>query len=136
MNKNIVEIEIGDKKIGFKFCFASYAIFCEMNDVGLQELTQKLMKKLDLYSVRDLMYSGHKAYCQSQGIECEITPADVEGWIEEMGIVSTAYKSLMDAWSHSFTSLFFGSNNLTVSKESSKKKKAVKKNPKTQKDTQ
>ncbi|MEK6479605.1 hypothetical protein WJR50_18820 [Catalinimonas sp. 4WD22] len=126
MNKNIVEIEVGDKKIGFKFCFASYSIFCDMHDVDLKELISYL-KNLDLNKIRDLLYSGHVAYCKSKGIECEATPESVEDWIDEIGLLSDSYKSIMDAWNHAFTSLFFGSNTVTVSEEGSKKKRVKKK---------
>lgn len=121
MNKNIVEIEIEGKKVGFKFCFASYSIFCDMHEVSLQKLLGYL-KELNLVKIRDLMYSGHKAYCESKGIACKATTSDVEDWIDTIGIVSDSYSKIMDAWSHSITSLFFGSNTATVSDESTKKK--------------
>lgn len=131
MNKNIVEIDIDGKKVGFKFCFASYSIFCDLHNVDLKELIDYL-KNLNLDKIRDLLYSGHVAYCKSKRIECEATPESVGDWIDEIGLLSDNYKSIMDAWNHAFTSLFFGSNTATVSEESSKKKRVVKKKKNTQ----
>lgn len=88
--RGLVEKQIGDKKVFFKFNMAAFEMLGDLQDMGASEIIRS-GGRAKLSTLSAFLFSGAKQYCKEKSIDPKYqdpgyTRDDATEWIGELGL--------------------------------------------------